>query len=84
MMIFNKTLHVESTVHMGWLLRLFNSLDATLLLAVITKEARETVALQYRYIHIEKYETSKEEHRKWMVNRIECDAEDRKKLARGM
>ena len=82
--IFNKSLQVESTVQMGWLLYSFDSIDLVTLANTITEEVGAKVAIRWKYINTDKYEPGKEERKKWMAAHIETGENDRKKWARGL
>ena len=80
--IFNKTLQVEATTQMGWLLYSTNSLDHNLLAKVLSDEIGVQIALRFKYINTDKYEPDRDERKKWMATHIEVSSEDRKKAAR--
>ena len=82
--VFNKSLQVEETVQMGWLLYSFEAMDLLQLATTISDEVGATVALRWKYINTDKYEPGREERKKWMGAHIEAGAEDVKKVARGL
>ena len=63
--IFLKTLQVEATSQMGWLLYSTNTLDIKCLSEVLTDECRGIqIALQFKYINTDKYEPDRDERKK--------------------
>ena len=56
--VFNKSLQVEDTVQMGWLLYSFEAMDLLKLAATISEEVGATVAVRWKYINNDKYEHS--------------------------
>ena len=71
MCIFNKTLQVESTTQMGWLLYSTNSLDHNLPAKVLSDEIGVQIALRFKYRNTDKYEPDKTERKKLMATHIE-------------
>lgn len=84
MNVFDKSFQVESIFQMGWLLYSFDSLDLTVLVAVIGNGVGSKVALRFKYIITAKYELDKDERNKWMALHIETVEENRKSVARGL
>ena len=81
--IFLKTLQVEATSQMGWLLYSTNTLDIKCLSEVLTDECRGIqIALRFKYINTDKYEPDKDERKKWMAIHIEVDKTVEKQAAR--
>ena len=80
--IFPKTLQVEATSQMGWLLFSTNSLDHDHLAKVLSEEIGVQIALRFKYVNTDKYESDKTERKKWMATHIEVDANDRTKAER--
>ena len=62
--IFPKTLQVEATSEMGWLLFSTNSLDHDHLAKVLTDEIGVQIALRFKYVNTDKYEADKTEREK--------------------
>ena len=63
--IFLKTLQVEATAQMGWLLYSTNTLDIKCLSEVLTDECRGIqIALRFKYINTDKYEPDRDERKK--------------------
>lgn len=62
--IFNKTLQVESTSQMGWLLYSTNTLDLDIISTVLTDECGGIqIALRFKYIDTDKYEPDRDERK---------------------
>ena len=81
--IFNKILQVESTSQMGWLLYSMSTLDLTLLAKVLTDKCGGIqITLRFKYINTDKYESDRDERKKWMAVHIEVDTNDRNQVAR--
>ena len=57
--IFPKTLQVEATSQMGWLLFSTNSLDHDHLAKVLSEEIGVQIALRFKYVNTDKYESDK-------------------------
>ena len=82
--MYNKELQVESTEQKGWLLYSTRTLDHELLAESIEAEIGVKVALRWKFINTEKYESDGDERKKWMATHIEVDATDGKKASRGL
>ena len=82
--MYHKKLQVEATSQMGWLLYSTQSLDQELLESIILARIGVPVALRWKFITTEKYETNPEIRKKWMALHLEVSATDTKKAARGL
>ena len=81
--VFFKTLQVEITSQMGWLLYSTKTLDIKQLAVVLTEECGGVqIALRFKYINTDKYEPDREKRKKWMALHIEVDKTHEKQVAR--